>query len=137
MASAMRLRVHVILLVIITGLAGRAVPAQEAQTGTSQTDEAGRIPRRIRVGGQNMQRMLVYKVNPQYPEEAKKAHIKGNVRLRILIGEDGRVKDVQPIEGNPLLSKAAMEAVRQFRYKPTKLNGTPVQVETEVDCKFH
>jgi TonB family protein len=84
-----------------------------------------------------MQRMLVHEVKPKYPESAKKAGIKGTVRLQIIVDRDGRVIEVKPLEGDPGLAQAAGDAVRHWRYKPVRLNGVPVQVDTRVELKFH
>jgi periplasmic protein TonB len=81
--------------------------------------------------------MLVHKVMPKYPESARKAGIKGTVRLQIIVDRDGSVIEVKPLEGDPELAQAAGDAVRQWRYKPVKLNGVPVQVDTRVGLTFH
>lgn len=133
----MRLKTRLGAFLISAALAVGAALAQDAQTCAPPGDQSLPKPRRIRVGGEGMQRQLVYRVKPKYPEEARKAHIKGTVRLRIVIGEDGNVKEVQSIEGEPVLVKAASEAVRQWRYRPTTLNGSPVEVDTRVGVNFH
>jgi periplasmic protein TonB len=81
--------------------------------------------------------MLVHKVKPEYPKSAKKAGIRGTVRLQIIVDRDGRVIEVKPLEGDPQLAQAASDAVRQWRYKPVTLNGVPVQVDTQVLLDFH
>ena len=73
---------------------------------------------------------------PAYPPLAKKAGIQGTVTLHTSIGKDGRVVDVQAISGHPLLIPAAVDAVKQWEYKPTLLNGNPVEVLTQVDVNF-
>ena len=134
--AKMGLRFPTFILVVVGVFAGTpaALQAQSAAAHTEQ--QTAPKPKRIRVGGEVMQRGLVYKVTPKYPDEAKKAHLEGTVRLRIFIGEDGNVKEAQTIEGNSVLAEAAIAAVQQFRYKPTTLNGDPVEVETEVDVTF-
>jgi protein TonB len=67
---------------------------------------------------------------------ASRARIFGDVRLDALIGTDGRVREVKVINGHPLLAQAAMDAVRQWRYEPTLLNGRPVEVLLEVVVHF-
>ena len=93
-------------------------------------------PQRIRVGGNVQDNMIVEKVRPVYPPLAKQDRIEGIVRLNVSIGADGHVLDVALIEGHPLLAAAAQEAVSQWVYRPTLLNGDPVEVVTVVDVNF-
>jgi len=93
-------------------------------------------PFRIRIGGQVMQAKLVSKAQPRYPNEAKAAHIEGTVRMDVLVGKDGQVKDIAAVNGAPILSEAAVNAVKRWRYRPTLLNGQPVEVVTEIDVNF-
>jgi TonB family protein len=79
---------------------------------------------------------LVKRVTPQYPAEAKAARIEGAVRFTALLGKDGTVKDLQLISGHPLLVQAAMDAVKQWVYQPTLLNGEAVAVRTEIVVNF-
>jgi len=94
------------------------------------------VPVRIRVGGQMMQSKLISQSRPQYPKKAKASHIEGKVRLNVMLGEDGVVKDIEVIEGDPLLAEAAVKAVSKWRYQPTTLNHIPVEVISEVDVNF-
>jgi len=75
-------------------------------------------------------------VNPQYPAIAKTAHISGTVQLHAIIGQHGTVQDLKYISGPPLLMQSAMDAVRQWRYKPTLLNGDAVDVDTTISVVF-
>jgi periplasmic protein TonB len=90
----------------------------------------------LRVGGSVMQASLIRQPMPVYPQIAKTAHISGTVVLHAIIGADGTVQDLQYISGPPLLMRAAMDAVRQWRYKPTLLNGEPTAVDTTVSVVF-
>lgn len=83
-----------------------------------------------------MAAMLVNRVEPQYPAIAKAAHISGVVHLRAVIGKDGTVRELEVVDGNPLLARAARAAVQAWRYQPTRLNGEPVEVETYVTVNF-
>ena len=67
---------------------------------------------------------------------AKQARIQGVVRLKVLVGKDGKVESVSVIEGHPLLRSAAMDAAKQWVYKATVLNGAPVEVQTEAEVNF-
>ena len=93
-------------------------------------------PSRIRVGGNVEAASLINKVTPQYPPIAKTAHVSGTVVLHAIIGKDGTIRELQSISGPPLLMKSAMDAVKEWRYKPTQLNGEPVEVDTTVDVVF-
>jgi len=79
---------------------------------------------------------ILRKVAPDYPKKARKAHVEGVVRLHAIIGKDGAIQDLSVISGDPLLTEAAMKAVRQWRYEPTLLNGDPVEVDTTIDVIF-
>jgi protein TonB len=91
---------------------------------------------RIRVGGNVQQAKLIYAPKPVYPPLAKQARIQGVVRLQAVIGVDGTIQNLQVLSGHPLLIPAALEAVRQWRYQPTLLNGEPVEVITQIDVNF-
>ena len=93
-------------------------------------------PKRIRVGGQVQTAKLINKVQPVYPPLAKQARIQGTVRLQAIIAKDGSVVELQVLSGHPLLQQAALDAVRQWRYQPTLLNGEPVEVVTTIDVIF-
>jgi TonB family protein len=91
----------------------------------------------IRVAPMEQQKHLVASVPPNYPEVARLAGIEGEVTLRLLIGEDGTVRDLRPVLGPPVLARAAMRAVEQWRYAPALVDGRPVDVVTTVTFAFH
>lgn len=95
-----------------------------------------KTPQRIRVGGQVEAAKLIYKPTPEYPPLAKMARIQGTVRLEAIIAKDGTIQDLKVLSGHPLLVRAALDAVKQWRYQPTLLNGEPVEVVTEIDVNF-
>ncbi len=97
---------------------------------------AAPTPSRIRVGGQVQQANLLSRVTPVYPSAAKEARIQGVVHLAVIIGKDGTVQNVEVVSGHPLLIGAATDAVKLWVYKPTLLNGNPVEVITQVDVNF-
>jgi TonB family protein len=93
-------------------------------------------PQRIRVGGNVQAAMAISAPKPLYPPDAKQAGIQGVVRLNAIIGKDGTVIDLKAASGPPELVFAALDAVRQWVYKPTLLNGNPVEVVTVIDINF-
>jgi len=93
-------------------------------------------PQRIRVGGNVQAANLINQVRPIYPPLAKQARISGTVELSAIIGKDGRVQDLKVVRGHPLLVQAALDAVKNWIYKPTLLNGEPVEVSTTIDVNF-
>jgi TonB family protein len=91
---------------------------------------------KLRIGG-NLQAMkLIQQPKPRYPPDAKELHIQGVVKLEAWIAKDGTIKNLTVISGEPVLAAAAMDAVRQWVYQPTLLNGAPVDVDTEIDVNF-
>ena len=88
------------------------------------------------VGGDVQMAKLVHKVIPEYPPLARAARISGIVRLVGTIGQDGAIRNLQLVSGHPMLARAAMEAVQQWIYKPTLLNGKPVEVIAPIEVSF-
>jgi protein TonB len=93
-------------------------------------------PQRIRVSSGVTQGLVVHRVEPVYPQIAKTARVQGTVILAAVIGKDGTIQNLHVVSGHPLLTNAAMEAVKQWRYRPYILNGDPVEVDTQVEVHF-
>lgn len=91
-------------------------------------------PIRISSGVQGAKRVRF--VKPVFPPIARQARITGTVRLEAIIGRDGAIRNLKPLSGHPLLTQAAIQAVQQWRYAPTLLNGEPVEVITLIDVIF-
>jgi TonB family protein len=91
---------------------------------------------RIRIGGNVQRPKLVKEVNPVYPEGAKANGVQGTVKLHIIQAKDGSVRQIELVSGDPQLVQAAIDAVKQWRYQPSLLNGQAVEVDTEVDVVF-
>jgi protein TonB len=91
---------------------------------------------RTKVGGQVQEAKIIARPNPVYPPLARQARIQGKVQLHAIIDKDGRVGELQVVSGHPLLVKAALDAVQNWRYQPTVLNGEPVEVDTTIDVNF-
>lgn len=90
----------------------------------------------LRVGGNVQAARIIKRVAPAYPEDAMRARISGTVRLHVIIGKDGKIKRLELVSGHPMLQQAAADAVRQWQYQPTLLNGDPVEVDTTIDVIF-
>ena len=110
------------------------------QADAAQTAPAPPVPPRplqkIQVGGNVQSTKLILQPRPVYPPLAKQARIQGVVKLHALIAVDGTIADLSVIGGHPLLVPSALEAVRQWVYSPTYLNGNPTEVETEIDVNY-
>ncbi|HTR49029.1 MAG TPA: energy transducer TonB [Verrucomicrobiae bacterium] len=110
---------------VLGGILGAAPPPPPKPTQT-----------RIRVGGQVQAASLLRRVDPVYPQIAKTAHVSGTVVLHAVIAKDGTIQQLEYLSGPPLLMRAAMDAVREWRYKPTLLNGEAVEVDTTIQVVF-
>ena len=94
-------------------------------------------PQKLRVSSGVAEGNLLRKIEPQYPPMAKVAHIQGDVLLAATISKSGVIENLHVVSGHPILAQAAMDAVKQWKYKPYLLNGEPVEVETTVKVTFH
>jgi len=92
--------------------------------------------KRIRVAARVVEANLIHDVAPKYPPEAGRARIEGAVVLLAVIGKDGSVQDVRVESGLPLLAQAAVDAVKQWRYRPYLVNGEPVEVDSRITINF-
>jgi TonB family protein len=111
-------------------------PPPPPQQGSSIPIGATPTPVRIRVGGNVQAANLLSKADPVYPPLGRQAGVQGVVRFNVIIGKDGHVESVQLVSGHPILVASATEAVKQYVYKPTLLNGQPVEVMTQVEVNF-
>jgi TonB family protein len=122
-------------------------PTPDGAGGTQPNSAGGRIdaqpnspsdevPQRVRVSAGVTAGLLLHKVAPVYPMDARRAGIQGTVLLRARIGKDGRIADLQLISGPNELAKAAIGAVQQWRYRPYLLMGNPVEVDTQIQVNF-
>jgi len=93
-------------------------------------------PQRVRVSQGVTQGLLIRKVQPNYPPLARQARIQGSVLLQAEISKDGSIENLRLLSGHPMLAPAAIEAVKQWKYKPYILNGEPVEVETQITVNF-
>jgi protein TonB len=121
-------------------------------SGAIQVVEAGRAPlfvepphiaqpsqpekQSVKLSEGVLEAQLISRIEPQYPSIARQTKTEGTVRLHAIISRDGRITALDVISGHPFLVKAALDAVRQWRYRPTMLNGEPVEVETSITVIF-
>jgi periplasmic protein TonB len=91
---------------------------------------------RVRVGGQVQAAKMIRQVQPAYPSVARNARVQGTVVLHAVISKDGSVQELTYLSGPALLMRAAMDAVREWKYQPTLLNGEPVEVDTTISVIF-
>ncbi len=94
-------------------------------------------PLPIRVGGRVQNARLTHRVQPEYPPDAIEEQISGTVELEAVVSFDGTIRGLKLVSGHPLLAPAAIEAVKQWRYTPTRLNGQVVEVITNIEIIFN
>lgn len=102
----------------------------------AQSDPAANSGK-LRVSSGIAEGLKTHNVNPKYPREARKKGIQGDVILQATLDTKGNLTNVKVAQGDPILAKAAVEAVQQWRYRPYVLNGEPVEVETTIKIQFH
>jgi TonB family protein len=113
----------------VSGVIGGLLSDSDSTTSAARNQ-------RIRIAGNVQETRIDKRVPPVYPPLARQAKVSGIVKLHVLIDKQGNVIELQAISGHPLLIQSAMDAVKQWQYKPTLLNGRPVLVETEVNVIF-
>src|SRR6266700_2826797 len=111
---------------VIGGIIGSAAPPPKVAT-----------PQKQRVSSAVAEGLKIHDVQPTYPQMARIAHIQGDVILQATISKTGAIEGLHGVSGHPILIQAAMEAVKQWKYKPYILNGDPVEVETTIKVQFH
>ena len=121
---------------VVGGIPGGVLSEVLRSTGSAPVLATTPAPKRIRVPARIAEANLVYDVAPEYPPEAGRARIEGTVVLLAVIGKDGTVEDVRVKSGLSLLAQAAIEAVKQWRYRPYLLNGEPVEVDSQITINF-
>ena len=94
------------------------------------------LPKSVRLSSGVTDGLLIHKITPLYPTLARQAGIQGQVLLQATIGRDGTIQNLQLVSGHPMLVGAAINAVRQWRYRPYLLNNEPVEVETQITVNF-
>ena len=115
---------------VLVGLLGLLVSAR------AQTDTTAK-PKKLRISSGVAAGLKTHDVTPKYPKEAREKGIQGDVFLQATIDSTGSIASVTVVQGDPLLAAAAVEAVKQWKYRPYILNGEPVEVETSIKVQFH
>lgn len=93
-------------------------------------------PAMIRVGQPIQEAKLIHRVDPTYPPLCRQIHLEGSLVLRAIIGRDGSMRELHYVRGNACFLQYSMDALSQWRYQPTLLNGEPVEVETTITVVF-
>ena len=119
-------------------LLAEKLAAERAAMGAVLSAAPAMRPQRIRVGGNVQAANLTRKVTPVYPPTAKLDRVEGTVIMAAVIGKDGTIVILEQVNKlvDSRLAEAAMEAVKQWQYKPTLLNGEPIEVITQIDVNF-
>lgn len=132
----------VIALILVPALSFAQRPST-GEVGGSAGDHPGGAPEMLRstwrgthISRQVAQRLLIKRVQPQYPEDARHRRIEGQVFLRAVVDKNGDVESLTLVQGHPLLAPAAIQAVKQWKYKPYLIDGKPVAVETQITVAF-
>jgi protein TonB len=112
------------------------IPGQGMVSSMAPPPPKPTAPTRVKQGGNVTAASIIQQTRPLYPALARQARIQGNVVLHAIIDKDGKVAQLEVISGHPLLVQAALDAVKQWRYKPTQLNGDPVEVDTTITVTF-
>jgi protein TonB len=120
----------------LDGVIGGIISSSSSLAAVPRLSPPAPAVQRVRVSQGVTKGLLIYRVEPAYPPLAKQARIQGVVVMTALIDKGGNVQNLQVVSGHPLLAPAAIEAVKQWRYKPFLLNGQPVEVETTVTVNF-
>lgn len=103
---------------------------------TGQSQDQQDVPQRVSVAAGVMRSFQIRKVNPTYPEKARRKRIQGTVTMNAIIDQGGNVASLELVSGDPILAKAAMEVVKQWKYRPYLLDGHAVEVETVLQVNF-
>jgi TonB family protein len=108
---------------------------EQLESGSKGEEISGHAPS-VQVPAEVMEKLLVHRVEPAYPVEAKKEGLQGVIALDVVIGPDGSVVSMRPLNGPEVLARAAMDALRWWRFEPYRVNGDPAVVETTLAVEF-
>ncbi len=121
----------------IAGALPNTLPASLTNIEKNVPAQATNVPtQKIKVSSGVAQGQLIHQVAPVYPDQAKLAQIRGTVVVQAVVGKDGSVQKVKALRGPPILIQSAVDAVKQWRYKPFSVNGEPAEADIEISLKF-
>lgn len=109
---------------------------EQLESGLSPHSTASRDLPKTHVPAEEMERLLTHRVEPQYPEAARGTGLQGVIAVDVVVGRDGSVLAMKPLNGPDVLARSAMDALRWWRFEPYNVNGEPVVVETTVALEF-
>ncbi len=109
---------------------------EELESGVKSPEMASAEKPEAQVSAQVMEKLLVHRVEPKYPAEARKANLQGIIALDVVIGRDGSVVKMHPLNGPEVLARAAMDALRWWKFEPYRVNGAPASVQTTLAVEF-
>ena len=141
-AAARYLRRRILMLLIASVIVATGVGWWRWQQAWEELES--RMPGRavvtaqapVRVPSEEMLRLVVHKVDPEYPEVSEKARVKGLAVLDAVVGTDGTVVSLRPLSGPDILARAAMDSVQWWKFEPYRVNGQPVEAETTIAVRF-
>lgn len=108
----------------------------ELESGSKNSETASSDKAQVQVAAEVMQKLLIHRVEPVYPPEARKQNLQGIIALDIVVARDGSVVSMKALNGPELLAKAAMDALRWWKFEPYRVNGEPAVAETTVAVEF-
>jgi TonB family protein len=109
---------------------------EELESGLKSEGRAPAEKPQAQVPAEVMEKLLVHRVEPVYPAEARQARLEGIIALDVVVGRDGSVETMRPLNGPEVLARAAMDALRWWKFEPYRVNGDPAVVETTVAVEF-
>ncbi len=109
---------------------------EELESGLTGRPTASREQPKAHVPPEEMERLLIHRVEPRYPETARGTGLQGVIALDVVVGRDGSVLAIKPLNGPDVLARSAMDALRWWKFEPYKENGQPIVVETTVAVEF-
>jgi TonB family protein len=109
---------------------------EELETGLAARQEAVTEHPQLQVPAEEMEKLIVHRVDPDYPAQARQANLQTVIALDVIVGKDGSVVSLHPLNGPEVLARSAMEALRWWKFEPYRVNGEPVVVETKLAVEF-
>ncbi len=109
---------------------------EELESGLKTQQTASAEKPQAQVSAEVMEKLLIHRVEPAYPAEARQANLEGTIALDVVVGRDGSVVSMHALNGPDVLARAAMDALRWWKFEPYRVNGEPAVVETTVAVEF-